>query len=80
MVILDDYFEDIHKNQKQNCIIAKPFDFKDKDSNKDKFLKTLQEYLRTIVLKDPDNLKSHVQTINLKMKEKNFIDQKIELV
>jgi TFIIF-interacting CTD phosphatase-like protein len=80
VVILDDYFEDIHKNQKQNCIIAKPFDFKDKDSNKDKFLKTLQEYLRTIVLKDPDNLKSHVQTINLKMKEKNFIDQKIELV
>jgi hypothetical protein len=79
VVIFDDYFEDVHKNQKENCIIAKPFEFKDKDSNKDKFLKILEKYLKEIVLKDPQNLKKHVVTINQKMKVQNLIGQNISL-
>jgi len=79
VVIFDDYFEDVHKNQKGNCIIAKPFEFKDKDSNKDKFLKILEKYLKEIVLKDPENLKKHVVEINQKMKVQNLIGQNISL-
>lgn len=79
VVIFDDYFEDVHKNQKENCIIAKPFEFKDEDSNKDKVLKILEKYLKEIVLKDPQNLKKHVVTINEKMKVQNLIGQNIPL-
>jgi len=79
VVIFDDYFEYVHKNQKGNCIIAKPFEFKDKDSNKDKFLKILEKYLKEIVLKDPENLKKHVVEINQKMKVQNLIGQNISL-
>ena len=79
VVIFDDYFEDVHKNQKENCIIAKPFEFKDADSNKDKFLKILEKYLKEIVLKDPENLKKHVVAINQKMKVQNLIGQNISL-
>lgn len=79
VVIFDDYFEDVHKNQKENCIIAKPFEFKDEDSNKDKVLKILEKYLKEIVLKDPKNLKKHVVTINEKMKVQNLIGQNIPL-
>ena len=63
-VILDDYIEDVYKNQKTNCIIAKPFEFKDEDSNKDKFLKELQSKLRHLLLKNPENLKNIVDSIN----------------
>lgn len=79
VVIFDDYFEDVHKNQKENCIIAKPFEFNDKDSHKDKVLKILEKYLKEIVLNDPENLKKHVVTINQKMKVQNLIDQNIPL-
>lgn len=79
VVIFDDYFEDVHKNQKENCIIAKPFEFKDSDSNKDKVLKILEKYLKDIVLKDPENLKKHVVSINQKMKVQNLIGQNISL-
>lgn len=37
-VIFDDYMEDVHKIQPQHCIIAKPFEFTEKDSENDKFL------------------------------------------
>jgi hypothetical protein len=63
-VILDDYVEDVYKNQKQNCIIAKPFEFKEDNSHKDKFLKELQHKLRNLVLKKPDELRMHIDTIN----------------
>ena len=63
-VILDDYTEDVYNNQKQNCIIAKPFEFKDDNSHKDKFLKDLQHKLRNTVLKNPEKLRSHIDTIN----------------
>lgn len=63
-VILDDYVEDVYKNQKQNCIIAKPFEFKEDNSHKDKFLKELQHKLRNLVLKNPGELRIHIDTIN----------------
>ena len=63
-VILDDYVEDVYKNQKQNCIIAKPFEFTDKNSHKDNFLKDLQHKLKTYVLKYPDKLQTHIDMIN----------------
>jgi TFIIF-interacting CTD phosphatase-like protein len=63
-VILDDYVEDVYKNQKQNCIVAKPFEFKDDNSHKDKFLKDLQNKLRELVLKNPDELANNINKIN----------------
>lgn len=39
-VILDDYSE-VYKTQPDNCIMAFPFEFKDKDSENDTFLKDL---------------------------------------
>jgi hypothetical protein len=63
-VILDDYVEDVYKNQKQNCIVAKPFEFKDNNSHKDKFLKELQNKLKSLVLKNPDDLANNIDTIN----------------
>ena len=63
-VILDDYVEDVYKNQKQNCIIAKPFEFKDDNSHKDKFLKELQNKLRNLILKNPNKLRTYIDIIN----------------
>ena len=63
-VILDDYVEDVYKNQKQNCIVAKPFEFKDNNSHKDNFLKDLQNKLKTLVLKNPDELSTNIDKIN----------------
>lgn len=38
-IILDDYVEDVHKTQPENCIIAAPFNFTDEGSEDDTFLK-----------------------------------------
>jgi len=40
-VILDDYKNDVHKCQPNNCIIAPPFEFVKENSHKDTFLKDL---------------------------------------
>ena len=37
-VIIDDYKEDVHLCQPNNCIIAPPFEFTEKDSENDTFL------------------------------------------
>lgn len=49
-IILDDYKE-VHKTQPENCIIALPFEFTHKNSDKDTFLKDLQEYLKLVQAK-----------------------------
>ena len=43
-VILDDY-EEVHNTQPDNCIIAPPFEFEQKGSENDTYLKDLQQYL-----------------------------------
>lgn len=40
-VIIDDYKDDVHKCQPNNCIIAPPFEFTKKDSEHDTFLKEI---------------------------------------
>ena len=47
-VILDDYVEDVYATQKGSCIISPPFEFTDKDSEKDNFLKFLQPKLEML--------------------------------
>lgn len=51
-VILDDY-DEVHKTQPGNCIIAKAFEFTDDDSENDNFLENLISKLRD--LKDSVN-------------------------
>jgi TFIIF-interacting CTD phosphatase-like protein len=43
-VIIDDY-DEVHKTQPDNCIIAFPFEFTDKGSDKDDYLPNLQRAL-----------------------------------
>jgi hypothetical protein len=40
-VIIDDFKEDVHKCQPNNCIIAPPYEIKKKDSENDTFLRDL---------------------------------------
>ena len=61
-IILDDYKEDVYKSQPNNCIIAIPFEFKNKNSEKDKFLKDIIPYLEKIN-KDEYN----INDVNTKM-------------
>ena len=46
-VIIDDY-EEVHNTQPDNCIIAPPFEFEQKGSENDTYLKDLQQYLTTM--------------------------------
>lgn len=58
-IIVDDYEEDVYKNQKDRCILADEFEFSNKDSEKDDFLEKLQSKLETVkkrVEQGDDNL------------------------
>lgn len=46
-IIIDDY-DEVYKTQPGNCVIAKPFDFKDSDSDKDTYLQQLKNYLKEL--------------------------------
>lgn len=63
-IILDDYKEDVHKCQNNNCIIAPPFNFKDKDSEKDNFLQELQPKLKLMLDRIENNDKDITNSIN----------------
>ena len=43
-IIIDDY-DEVYNTQKNNCIIAVPFEFADDDSHKDQYLQQLQDVL-----------------------------------
>lgn len=58
-VILDDY-EEVYKTQKENCIIAKPFNFSELHSEKDKFLKKIIPKIKKHLLK-----KDNINTENI---------------
>jgi TFIIF-interacting CTD phosphatase-like protein len=47
-VILDDFKSDVHKCQPNNCIIAPPFEFTEKGSENDTFLKDLIPQLEAL--------------------------------
>jgi hypothetical protein len=51
-IILDDY-DEVFKTQEDNCIIAIPFEFEDKNSHKDNYLKKLENALKTITSVKP---------------------------
>jgi hypothetical protein len=70
-VILDDY-DEVYNTQPNNCIIAKPFEFLDEDSEKDMFLIDLipeLEKLKLRIQKEDKNLAKDVNK-NLKIKLK----------
>lgn len=69
-VILDDY-DEVHKTQPGNCIIAHPFEFTNKDSDQDDFLTRLIPFLKELKSKyiNTGNV-SFVKTINKDMKKK----------
>ena len=46
-VIIDDY-DEVYKTQPDNCIVAFPFEFTEKDSHKDDYLPHLQRALSTM--------------------------------
>lgn len=46
--IIDDY-DEVYNTQRNNCIIVKPFEFTDKNSEEDIYLLTLIPYLRKIL-------------------------------
>jgi hypothetical protein len=62
-VILDDLI-DVHKTQPHNCIIAKPFEFKDKQSDKETFLKDLLALIKKKKLSKAKNIQPIVDDIN----------------
>lgn len=63
-VILDDY-DEVYNTQKNNCIIAKQFEFEDDNSESDSFLKDLKNILPQMKLKNP------AKKINKKLEELN---------
>ena len=69
-VILDDYNE-VHKTQPGNCIIAHPFEYTSKTSDQDNFLNTLQPHLSTLrdVITRGESLQDATKELNNKMKK-----------
>jgi TFIIF-interacting CTD phosphatase-like protein len=71
-IILDDY-DEVYDTQPDNCIIAKPFEFLDKASYNDTFLKDLMPHL----LKMKQNMENKkgspasIVNINMKLKKNN---------
>ena len=67
--IIDDFKKDVYTKQKNNCILAPPFEFTHENSHDDKFLKELSIKLEEF-LKDKNNLKKHIHNINKETIEK----------
>lgn len=68
-LILDDY-DEVYNSQPKNCIVAKPFEFNDKNSPKDNFLEKLTNEVRMIVEKSNkgESVQSVVEEINKKLR------------
>ena len=65
-IIIDDY-DEVYNTQKNNCIIAVPFEFTDDESDKDNYLQHLQDVLTTN--KDVDTSKQLVKKTNKYIKK-----------
>jgi hypothetical protein len=68
-LILDDY-DEVYNSQPKNCIVAKPFEFNDKNSPKDNFLEKLTNEVRMIVEKSNkgESVQTVVEEINKKLR------------
>lgn len=66
-LILDDS-DEVYFSQTKNCIIAPPFEFKDKGSENDKFFKDLKEELKNL----KDNVRDNVEKINRHIKHRGY--------
>lgn len=68
-VILDDY-DEVHKTQPKNCIIALPFEFTHDNSDKDKFLEKLIPQLKEMnkKLQEGGTIAIAIKDINRKIK------------
>lgn len=66
-VIMDDYIEDVHKNQPNNCIIAYPFEFTKKNSENDTFLKDVIIELEKMKIRIQKNNPDITNKININM-------------
>jgi TFIIF-interacting CTD phosphatase-like protein len=68
-LIIDDY-DEVYETQPNNCIIAKPFEFLDKESEKDRFLLDLIYELEFLRHRLNNNDKDLAKTLNKKLKIK----------
>lgn len=68
-VILDDY-DEVYNTQPNNCIIAKPFEFKDENSDEDIFLKNILNDVRELKerLDKDKSVKKIVKKLNKNIK------------
>jgi hypothetical protein len=63
-MLWEDYQDEVFKTQEDNCIIAIPFGFEDKNSHKDNYLKKLENALKTITpVKPAKKINKQLNTI-----------------
>lgn len=67
-IIIDDY-DEVFNTQINNCVIAKPFEFNDVNSENDKYLRNLKKTLKNTELINDQP----ASDINKKLKEKQII-------
>lgn len=68
-IILDDYIEDVHKTQPDNCIIAVPFEFVKEGSEKDTFLKDVIPHMEDMRQRIDSGEHAKTSIVNIKIKE-----------
>ena len=61
-VIFDDYHE-VKESQPDNCILAEPFEFRDKDSENDAFLQKVTTELQDMVKRSDNNFKIVIEKL-----------------
>jgi TFIIF-interacting CTD phosphatase-like protein len=66
-VILDDFKDDVHKSQPNNCIIATPFEFFGENSENDKFLLDLIPQLEKMKERMDQNNTNITEEVNKNM-------------
>lgn len=68
-LILDDY-DEVYNTQPHNCIMAKPFEFTEKDSEKDTYLKRLEKVLKGAKkrMESGEDISSQIEGINKNLK------------
>lgn len=67
-IIIDDYISEVHKHQPNNCIISPAFEFIDKGSENDTFLKDILPELDKMILRIRDKETLPDGSINLATK------------
>lgn len=72
-IIIDDYIQDVHKHQPNNCVIAPPFEFTKEKSENDIFLKDIipqldkmKERFNSNDLNLTNHINNHMETVSVK--------------